>query len=111
MRWDLSRSRVRLGRWSRSAEVRIGLVPDVLTPIALARILSWPLVQEPSHESRDAIHASMVGVMFSAQRVPNLNSENCRMSLRRNRQRDTKPKTAEMVVRIHTNRQWAGPMP
>ena len=70
MRWDFSRSRVRLGRWSRSAEVRIALVPDVLTPTALARILSWALVQEPSHDSRDAIHTLMADEMGSAQRVP-----------------------------------------
>ena len=36
------------------------LVPDELMPTALAKVLSWTLVQELSQESRDAIHNSML---------------------------------------------------
>lgn len=38
------------------------LVPDELTPTALAKMLSWALVQELSQESREAIHNSMLGM-------------------------------------------------
>ena len=31
-------------------------MPEELTPTALAKILSWALVHEPSQDSRDAIH-------------------------------------------------------
>ena len=38
----------------------MGLVPDELTPTALAKVLSWAFVQEPSHERRDAMHSLRV---------------------------------------------------
>lgn len=38
----------------------MGLVPEELTPTALAKIPSWALVHEPSQDSRDAIHTGRI---------------------------------------------------
>ena len=40
-------------------------VPDELTPTALAKVLSWALVQELSQERRDAIHDSNATYAFN----------------------------------------------
>ena len=51
----------------------MGLVPDEFTPTALAKMLSWALVQERSHDRRDAIHTLVItNVWISQHMIPKM---------------------------------------
>ena len=60
----------------------MGLVPEELTPTALAKSPSWALVHEPSQDSRDAMHndndtsANVLtqSILYRVKKVEYLNS-------------------------------------